>query len=162
MTSTNFLHSIQGLESLTTVPWRPNLDSKWTPRDLFRDVEAREHFRNSMFCWALFWWTWTGSNRRPLPCHGSALPTAPQAHLIQQLRKSDEEFCELPQYTIQPILALNLACYFLRLAAAAPSSRSSACALRARLCVGKRSRKSLNSAAASPRWPPRIRASAFP
>ena len=27
------------------------------------------------------WWTWTGSNRRPLPCHGSALPTAPQAHL---------------------------------------------------------------------------------
>ena len=27
------------------------------------------------------WWTWTGSNRRPLPCHGSALPTAPQAHV---------------------------------------------------------------------------------
>src|SRR5258708_22112741 len=27
-----------------------------------------------------FWWTWTGSNRRPLPCHGSALRTAPQAH----------------------------------------------------------------------------------
>jgi hypothetical protein len=26
------------------------------------------------------WWTWSGSNRRPLPCHGSALPTAPQAH----------------------------------------------------------------------------------
>ena len=25
------------------------------------------------------WWTWSGSNRRPLPCHGSALPTAPQA-----------------------------------------------------------------------------------
>src|SRR5579863_10701265 len=20
------------------------------------------------------WWTWSGSNRRPLPCHGSALP----------------------------------------------------------------------------------------
>src|SRR5579863_7007800 len=32
------------------------------------------------FVWALFWWTWSGSNRRPLPCHGSALPTAPQAH----------------------------------------------------------------------------------
>ena len=27
------------------------------------------------------WWTWSGSNRRPLPCHGSALPAAPQAHL---------------------------------------------------------------------------------
>src|SRR5580658_9936149 len=27
----------------------------------------------------MFWWTWSGSNRRPLPCHGSALPTAPQA-----------------------------------------------------------------------------------
>ena len=31
------------------------------------------------------WWTWTGSNRRPLPCHGSALPTAPQAHLAVNL-----------------------------------------------------------------------------
>src|ERR1700735_2832676 len=29
------------------------------------------------------WWTWSGSNRRPLPCHGSALPAAPQAHIIQ-------------------------------------------------------------------------------
>ena len=28
----------------------------------------------------LSWWTWSGSNRRPLPCHGSALPAAPQAH----------------------------------------------------------------------------------
>src|SRR5437763_4100470 len=27
------------------------------------------------------WWTWSGSNRRPLPCHGSALPAAPQARL---------------------------------------------------------------------------------
>ena len=35
-----------------------SLDSKWTPRDLFRDVEERRHFRKSMFCWALFWWTW--------------------------------------------------------------------------------------------------------
>ena len=26
------------------------------------------------------WWTWRDSNSRPLPCHGSALPTAPQAH----------------------------------------------------------------------------------
>ena len=57
-----------------------SLDSKRTPCNLFRDVEARKHFRKSMFCWGLFWWTWTGSNRRPLPCHGSALPTAPQAH----------------------------------------------------------------------------------
>ena len=30
----------------------------------------------------LVWWTWSGSNRRPLPCHGSALPTAPQAHCL--------------------------------------------------------------------------------
>src|SRR5579875_1312618 len=28
----------------------------------------------------MIWWTWSGSNRRPLPCHGSALPAAPQAH----------------------------------------------------------------------------------
>src|SRR6185312_1879261 len=30
------------------------------------------------------WWTWSGSNRRPLPCHGSALPAAPQAHFSQR------------------------------------------------------------------------------
>jgi hypothetical protein len=29
------------------------------------------------------WWTWSGSNRRPLPCHGSALPAAPQAQVGQ-------------------------------------------------------------------------------
>jgi hypothetical protein len=30
----------------------------------------------------VIWWTWSGSNRRPLPCHGSALPncaTGPRA-----------------------------------------------------------------------------------
>lgn len=32
----------------------------------------------------LIWWTWSGSNRRPLPCHGSALPTAPQAHVRRE------------------------------------------------------------------------------
>src|SRR4051812_32317861 len=31
------------------------------------------------------WWTWSGSNRRPLPCHGSALPAAPQAHVREEL-----------------------------------------------------------------------------
>ena len=35
-----------------------SLDSKRTPRDLFHDVEAPKHFRKSMFCWGLFWWTW--------------------------------------------------------------------------------------------------------
>ena len=34
----------------------------------------------NLSCWEI-WWTWSGSNRRPLPCHGSALPAAPQAHL---------------------------------------------------------------------------------
>ena len=29
------------------------LDSKWTPRDLFRDVEAHKHFRMSLFYWGL-------------------------------------------------------------------------------------------------------------
>ncbi len=32
------------------------------------------------------WWTWSGSNRRPLPCHGSALPAAPQAHVEKTAR----------------------------------------------------------------------------
>jgi hypothetical protein len=34
-----------------------SLDSKWTPRGLFCDVEARTHFRKSMFYWGLVWWT---------------------------------------------------------------------------------------------------------
>src|SRR2546421_12514226 len=33
------------------------------------------------------WWTWSGSNRRPLPCHGSALPAAPQAHSSEKQTK---------------------------------------------------------------------------
>jgi hypothetical protein len=39
-------------EPLAGVQILASLDSKWTPRDLFRDVEARKHFRKSMF-----WWT---------------------------------------------------------------------------------------------------------
>ena len=35
--------------------------------------------------WGGIWWTWSGSNRRPLPCHGSALPAAPQAHCAEEL-----------------------------------------------------------------------------
>ena len=34
----------------------------------------------------ILWWTWSGSNRRPLPCHGSALPAAPQAHCCEKQR----------------------------------------------------------------------------
>ena len=30
-----------------------SLDSKWTPRDLLRDVEARKHLRRSKFCWGM-------------------------------------------------------------------------------------------------------------
>src|SRR5450432_1327818 len=41
------------------------------------------------------WWTWTGSNRRPLPCHGSALPTAPQAHVLRQTGKPRIEKLDL-------------------------------------------------------------------
>jgi hypothetical protein len=47
------IHSA-GLESKY---WRVRT-LKWTPRDLFRDAEARKHFRKSTFCWVLFWWTW--------------------------------------------------------------------------------------------------------
>src|SRR5271169_4044661 len=40
-------------------------------------------------CLGEFWWTWPGSNRRPLPCHGSALPAAPQAHFKKTTRTDD-------------------------------------------------------------------------
>ena len=42
------------------------------------------------------WWTWSGSNRRPLPCHGSALPTAPQAH------KCDHSILSKPEKIVKP------------------------------------------------------------
>ena len=38
------------------------------------------------------WWTWSGSNRRPLPCHGSALPAAPQAHMRNDVRGGLKQF----------------------------------------------------------------------
>ena len=41
-------------ERLAGVQILASLDSKWTPRDLFRDVEARKHFRKSMFYWVCF------------------------------------------------------------------------------------------------------------
>jgi len=40
----------------------------------------KETEKRSICKYLKIWWTWSGSNRRPLPCHGSALPTAPQAH----------------------------------------------------------------------------------
>src|SRR5271165_657266 len=38
------------VERLPGVQILADLDSKWTPRNLFRDAEAREHFRKSVFC----------------------------------------------------------------------------------------------------------------
>ena len=37
-------HPLSGVQILAT------LDSKWTPSDLFRDVEEHKRFRKSMFC----------------------------------------------------------------------------------------------------------------
>ncbi len=45
------------LEPLVGVQMSASLESKWTPGDLFRVVEARKHVRKSMSCWTLFWWT---------------------------------------------------------------------------------------------------------
>ncbi len=44
------------------------------------DAEKALPSRFQVQLWREIWWTWSGSNRRPLPCHGSALPAAPQAH----------------------------------------------------------------------------------
>ena len=46
------------LEPLAGVQVLADLDSKWTSRGLFRSMEARKHFRKSMFYWGLVWWTW--------------------------------------------------------------------------------------------------------
>src|SRR5438445_3151291 len=47
------------------------------------DLRSRADLCSSYLSSSEIWWTWSGSNRRPLPCHGSALPTAPQAHLLK-------------------------------------------------------------------------------
>ena len=44
------------------------------------EVRYRETGESGYLQAVEIWWTWSGSNRRPLPCHGSALPAAPQAH----------------------------------------------------------------------------------
>ena len=33
--------------------------------------------------WEMKWWSWTGSNRRPLECHSSALPAELQPHKLK-------------------------------------------------------------------------------
>jgi len=42
------IHNRAGVQILAS------LDSKWTPRDLFRDMEAPKHFRMSMFIGVCF------------------------------------------------------------------------------------------------------------
>ena len=51
------------------------------------------------------WWTWSGSNRRPLPCHGSALPAAPQAH-----RQTPSSLHERGRMTRWPALPTATSC----------------------------------------------------
>src|SRR5262249_46228402 len=51
--------------------------------------EAKDPEEQTMRARREDWWTWSGSNRRPLPCHGSALPAAPQAHSWTQSIVSD-------------------------------------------------------------------------
>jgi hypothetical protein len=53
---------------------------KWG-NTFLEDVKAVDVEKKLLSLRWISWWTWSGSNRRPLPCHGSALPTAPQAHV---------------------------------------------------------------------------------
>gem|GEM_PF-5870021 len=41
--------------------------------------QAKTILNNVAILVGCFWWTCRDSNPGPLPCHGSALPTAPQA-----------------------------------------------------------------------------------
>ncbi len=58
---------------------RESLDRAFVGQALGVEVFGAERVTEGLVTdW--IWWTWSGSNRRPLPCHGSALPAAPQAH----------------------------------------------------------------------------------
>ena len=65
-----------GLESFCRVLWAAGCGLRHKPRHKSSGCE-----RSPRLSHCEIWWTWPGSNRRPLPCHGSALPTAPQAHI---------------------------------------------------------------------------------
>ena len=62
-------------------PWRVELELKYDLLPIGKGRDADLLSGN--------WWTWSGSNRRPLPCHGSALPTAPQAHWNRNTPQSE-------------------------------------------------------------------------
>jgi hypothetical protein len=47
----------------------------WTKKEPIR------HFLTGSFS-CYFWWSWTGSNRRPHECHSCALPTELQPHKL--------------------------------------------------------------------------------
>ena len=42
----------------------------------------------------LLWWSWTGSNRRPLECHSSALPTELQPQVNRSFIKDANIVCQ--------------------------------------------------------------------
>ena len=63
-------------------PWRVELELKYDLLPIGKGRDADLLSGN--------WWTWSGSNRRPLPCHGSALPTAPQAHFLERENCSNQ------------------------------------------------------------------------
>ncbi len=69
------------------------------------------------------WWTWSGSNRRPLPCHGSALPAAPQAHFAEG-RRGDQRL----QYSL-PLTSRSQTPHLI--CSIAPSESASSCQLSA-------------------------------
>src|SRR5579871_784963 len=77
-----FEKSPRSCSSLTECKIPAILDSAWTR--VTSPVAWKRSCQNHMylFYWGLVWWTWSGSNRRPLPCHGSALPTAPQVQPV--------------------------------------------------------------------------------
>ena len=61
-------------------------------QDSRRTMTQIRHLHKLRSDMARFWWTWSGSNRRPLPCHGSALPAAPQAHFAEGARSERDRW----------------------------------------------------------------------
>ena len=48
----------------------------------------------------ILWWSRSGSNRRPLECHSSALPTELRPHEKIKAEKTEHFCCEPPLYFV--------------------------------------------------------------
>ncbi len=73
----------------------------------------KERIRHSLTCsfHLCFWWSWTGSNRRPHECHSCALPTELQPRIfLDDNKRSYPCQYHIDMLAANPVILKNLEC----------------------------------------------------